>query len=142
MRRTSTKTCYPNLNTIHEKMPTTLFIGSAASTKSRIASSYSWTKNNFTLPSLKNHSIKRLILQIIIPRSLKRTFELQNTAENSYYFTIMSHGRRMSTTAPLTSQWSVMIVQSFVSWLVYTFSFYWRAPCKRIKWDYIETMGL
>ena len=37
------KTCYHNLNTIYEKIPTKSFIGSAISTRSRIAKSYSWT---------------------------------------------------------------------------------------------------
>ena len=43
-------------------------------------------------------------------------------------------------TAPLTPQWTAMMVQTFVSSLVFTFSLYWNAPWKRIKWVYIETM--
>ena len=67
----------------------------------------------------------------IIPWSLKRTFELENTEESPYYFTIMSHGRKKNTAASLKSQWTSMIVQSFVNWLVYTFSLYWKALWKK-----------
>ena len=67
----------------------------------------------------------------IIPWSLKRTFELENTEESPYYFTIMSHGRKKNTAASLKSQWTAMIVQSFVNWLVYTFSLYWKALWKK-----------
>ena len=54
----------------------------------------------------------------------------------------MSHGRKKSTTAPLTPHWVAMMVQSSVSCLVYIFSLYWKAPWKRIKWVYTETMDL
>ena len=41
--------------------------------------------------------------------------------------------KKNSTTAPLMLQWAAMMEQSFVTWLVYTFSFYWKTTWNKIK---------